>query len=487
MARRNGNTGTTSPDSLERRNFLKQSTALTGLGLAATGLTAPAIADSSKKKAQSRHDFDVIVIGCGFAGATAARELGTRGYRTLVLEARSRLGGRTFTSQFAGEQVELGGTWIHWLQPHVWAEMERYGLGLEESPALAPERSILLARDGSREELSGEKARAFFGKMASAYEKFNHDAKKYFPRPYEPFFREGMSTVDNLSAADRLNALDITTAEKDMVASLLSVFSGGPLKQTALAPLLKVYGAGGFNFASFMETQSVYKISGGTIALINAMIEDSGAKVVTSTPVSGLKQLADGVQVTVDDDRIITASAAVVTVPINVYKTIDFDPPLSGGKKAMATDGQLSQGIKVYVKLKENVGTLWGMGSAEQPFTLLQTEKYGENGSILIAFGPSREALDINDGDAVAAQIRRYLPGVTVESSMGYDWNYDPFALSPWPAYRVGQMSAHLRELQKPEGRIHFAGSLTANGWHEWIDGAVESGLRAAREISAIL
>jgi hypothetical protein len=126
-----------------------------------------------------------------------------------------------------------------------------------------------------------------------------------------------------------------------------------------------------------METQSVYKISGGTIALINAMIEDSSARVVTSTPVSGLKQLADGVQVTVDDDRIITASAAVVTVPINVYKTIDFDPPLSGGKNVMATDGQLSQGIKVYVKLKENVGTLWGMGSAEQPFTLLQTEKYG--------------------------------------------------------------------------------------------------------------
>ena len=84
-------------------------------------------------------DYDVIIIGGGFAGVTAARELGHKGIRCVLLEARDRLGGRTFTGTFAGQQIEFGGAWIHWCQPHVWAEVARYGLEIVES--LRPETS----------------------------------------------------------------------------------------------------------------------------------------------------------------------------------------------------------------------------------------------------------------------------------------------------------------------------------------------------------
>src|SRR5881397_2102221 len=77
---------------------------------------------------------DVVVIGGGFAGVTAARDLRQRGYRVLILEARDRLGGRTWTAEFAGQPVEMGGAWVHWCQPHVWAEITRYGLQITESP-----------------------------------------------------------------------------------------------------------------------------------------------------------------------------------------------------------------------------------------------------------------------------------------------------------------------------------------------------------------
>ena len=77
--------------------------------------------------------YDVVVVGGGFAGCTAARELQQAGYRTVLLEARDRLGGRTWTSTFAGKQVEMGGTWVHWHQPYVWAELRRYGLEVTEA------------------------------------------------------------------------------------------------------------------------------------------------------------------------------------------------------------------------------------------------------------------------------------------------------------------------------------------------------------------
>src|SRR5918992_3458642 len=79
-------------------------------------------------------DFDVIVVGGGFAGLTAARELGHAGRRVLVLEARDRLGGRAYTSHLAGSHIELGGAFVHWFQPHVFAEMTRYGISHEIPP-----------------------------------------------------------------------------------------------------------------------------------------------------------------------------------------------------------------------------------------------------------------------------------------------------------------------------------------------------------------
>ena len=71
---------------------------------------------------------DVIVIGGGFAGVTAAREAALRGRSVLLLEARERLGGRTWTAQWAGREIEYGGAWVHWHQPHTWSEITRAGL-----------------------------------------------------------------------------------------------------------------------------------------------------------------------------------------------------------------------------------------------------------------------------------------------------------------------------------------------------------------------
>ena len=66
--------------------------------------------------------WDVVIIGGGLAVITAARDLQQRGLRTVVIEANDRLGGRTYTVEDEGCTVELGGTWIHWTQPFIWAK-----------------------------------------------------------------------------------------------------------------------------------------------------------------------------------------------------------------------------------------------------------------------------------------------------------------------------------------------------------------------------
>ena len=77
--------------------------------------------------------YDVVVVGGGFAGVTAARECALRGRRTLLLEARDRLGGRTWSSLWNGMPIEYGGAWVHWHQPHTFSELTRAGLAVSVS------------------------------------------------------------------------------------------------------------------------------------------------------------------------------------------------------------------------------------------------------------------------------------------------------------------------------------------------------------------
>src|SRR5580698_2321230 len=68
---------------------------------------------------------DVIVIGGGFAGVTAAREAALRGRTVQLLEARDRLGGRTWSSTWEGHSIEYGGAWVHWHHPHTFPGLTR--------------------------------------------------------------------------------------------------------------------------------------------------------------------------------------------------------------------------------------------------------------------------------------------------------------------------------------------------------------------------
>ncbi|MBV8144232.1 MAG: FAD-dependent oxidoreductase, partial [Gammaproteobacteria bacterium] len=124
---------------LTRREFIAVTAGAAAGSLPLAASTAGAGAEESAVRGQ----YDVIVIGGGFCGITAARECRRAGLRALVLEARNRLGGRTFTADFGGQTVDLGGSWVHWSQPHVWTEVRRSGLPLAESLGAAADRLIV--------------------------------------------------------------------------------------------------------------------------------------------------------------------------------------------------------------------------------------------------------------------------------------------------------------------------------------------------------
>jgi len=96
--------------------------------------------------------YDTIIIGAGYTGLTAARDLTNSGLNVLLLEARDRIGGRTWTSTIDGHQYEIGGQYVLWGQPNLWRELSRYSLQQDIDACLDPSRglniSTVLTNDG---------------------------------------------------------------------------------------------------------------------------------------------------------------------------------------------------------------------------------------------------------------------------------------------------------------------------------------------------
>src|SRR5258705_5836047 len=148
-----------------------------------------------------RDPYEGIVIGGGFAGVTAARECATAGLRTLVLEARDRLGGRTHTTVWNGSVTELGGTWVHRSQPYVWAEIERYGLALADSTAGTTGQVVLRRSDG---DIAPGDFAVQGVKILGAVAQYMGASSEMFPLPHRPFATGLAAQHDRVTGADPL-------------------------------------------------------------------------------------------------------------------------------------------------------------------------------------------------------------------------------------------------------------------------------------------
>lgn len=280
--------------------------------------------DAVQKSSPSIQDvYDVIVIGCGFTGMIAGRELSQRhGLKVLILEARDRIGGRTWTAKAFGEEVEMGGTWVHWAQPHLYSELRRYGLhkSLKTSAGTAsPTRQIFKYDQNPPQEISIEAAGDILQRLADAF--FSIDgisSRELMPYPHGPFKERLWMEYDHLSVTDRLDSLsNFSSWEKALFDSNISTFGSAPGKDIAFTEALRWYALGGHSMSGVFELAGVYKIgNGGMTSFAKAILSDYKGDILFDTTVMEVRQDCSTAEIITTLGRSIKAKSVVSTIPL---------------------------------------------------------------------------------------------------------------------------------------------------------------------------
>ena len=467
---------------MKRRDFIKGAAATVATGAVtacATPTDTPVSLDNNTASESTL--YDVIVVGAGFAGLTASRDLSKNDHNVLMLDARGRIGGRTFTTQFADHQTDMGGTWFGSGQPSLWAEKMRYDLEVEESAAAASEEIIWFEKGKPVTGTPDD----YWGMMVPAYDQFYAPSRAQYPHPFDPLKVADTDQLDQKSAGEVIDSLDLNPLQKELFHAFACINGHSNSYNSSYLDQLRWVALGGHDKWVMWDNISRFKFKGGTKVLADKIQADNRATTKLGSAAVKVSQRDGVVTVTTNRKEQFKAKQVVMAVPLNTCKDIEFSPALSAIKTSAFNEGHTGSGTKIYAKVKGKFPKFFGNGTQDMPLCFLWTEydSPDEADQVLCGFGASPDLLDINNPDAVEAAVKQYLPTAEVLETFGYDWNLDPWSKGTWCMYPKGMLTTALAELQRPEGNIHFANADIADGWRGFIDGAIESGAQVAQSI----
>lgn len=472
-----------------RRKFIKIAGAGAAGAAAIGGLAVPAPAEAASSRRAAKTpgvDYDVIVLGGGFAGVTAARDSMKNGYRTLLLEARDRLGGRTFTSHFAGHEVEMGGTWVHWSQPFVWSEIQRYKLEVIETPEANVDggTDVVVFADGRRHLLDEHTAPEVFGGIDTYFA----SAAKMWEHPYDAAHGwQAIAAADSRSSAAVLDTMQLTPLQRAALEAYVAALGHCMPEVASQVDLNRWWALGGYSAHTLHDAGGRFRLRHGTVGLINKIVEDGKPEIRLGNPVRAVEDDGRRVVVTTARGERITAGAVIVAMPMNVLPDVRFTPPLPAGVIEAGREKHVGHGVKLLTRVKGKVSKsrVLALAAPTHPLSATFTYAVADDHTILVTFTPDPKRIDYTDKNAVQAALRDFFPDVEVEAVHFQPWTEDPYSQGTWCGYRPGWFGKYYSQFQKDQGRVFFGQGDHGEGWRGFIDGAIGAGARAAERVKA--
>lgn len=287
--------------------------------------------------------------------------------------------------------------------------------------------------------------------------------------------------VFDVPAARWVADLEADEEAADYLRAFLTSMGGSALDRCSVLPLLWDMVELDYTPAAvFLDLGELF--TDGTKSLLDAMAE--GLDVRFGAVVTRVVHGDGGVSVWLADGSTLTADAAVVALPLNLWADVAFDPPLAEPKRRAAARRHPGEVSKVLAIVRDApttyLGASWGT-----PINAGFVTKPAGDDRLFMGFSVEPR-VDLADAAAVARAVHAHLPEATVVATAGHDWIADPFSKGTWLSVPPPWFSdGTFESLCEPEGRLAFAGSDIAREGAGWIEGAVASGIAAAAEAAA--
>jgi len=484
----------------KRREFLRRSGAL-ALASAASAWT-PLCASAGQAR--------VVIVGAGLAGLTAAHELAKAGVRATILEGSPRLGGRCWSerSVFADGQVaERGGELIDTTHTAIQALCAGFGLPLDDLVAAEP---------------AGSEAVAFFDGVPYTVADIDRDFAAVLPAlsvdaktlgddlPTYAAHTTAQRALDRMPAsqwiATRVPGGAASRFGQLLVNAYGEELGGDPDEISAVTVVSLLAGSPQDRFSPYEESDQRFHIRGGNDQLVAKLAEHAGGDIQTKCRLVGLARRPDGryrlVVVRDAAEREEIADRVILALPFTLLRAVDLRNAGFGARKRRSIDElgmgrntklQLQFAERFWVKTRCN-GEYRLRGAFQTTWDVTRAQP-GAAGILNFYSGGARAVTaGLGDIDAQAREALAELARAAPASAAQWNgrvirnaWDRNPWSLGSYALIRPGQYTSFYGVEGKPEGHVYFAGEHTSIDAQGYLNGAVESGQRAAAEVLASL